>query len=96
MKHTHDKPKKAVALEWDGFTAPKVTAKGSGELAEQILAIARAHDIPLQENTPLVELLSQLDLGDEIPETLYVAVAQIIAFAYYLSERYSVMKDTEA
>lgn len=97
MRGTDDKHrKKAVALEWDGFTAPKVTAKGSGELAEQILALAKAHDIPLQENTPLVDLLSQLELGDEIPESLYVAVAQIIAFAYYLSERHSVMKEHKA
>lgn len=81
-----DKPPKAVALQWDGKTAPRVTAKGEGELAEQILAIAREYDIPIQQdNEILVSALAQIELGDEVPEMLYVAVAQVIAFAYYLS-----------
>ncbi len=74
----------AVALHYDGESAPQVTAKGSGELAEQIMAIARQHDIPLQENAELVQLLSQLELGDEIPQELYLAIAEIIAFTYML------------
>jgi len=74
----------AVALHYDGDTAPKVTAKGSGELAEKIIAIAMHHDIPLQENSELVTLLSQLSLGEEIPQALYLAIAEIIAFAYLL------------
>jgi flagellar biosynthesis protein len=78
-------PTTAVALHYDGSNAPKVTAKGSGDIAEQIIAQAKEHGIPLQENKPLVELLSQLDLGDEIPEALYLAVAEIIAFAYMLN-----------
>ncbi|HHJ80522.1 MAG TPA: hypothetical protein ENJ65_02695 [Candidatus Tenderia electrophaga] len=83
-----DKPAKAVALQWDGKAAPKVSAKGEGDLAEQILKIAREHDIPIQEdNEILVTALAQIDLGDEIPESLYLAVAQIIAFAYYLSDK---------
>lgn len=78
-------PTTAVALHYDGSNAPKVTAKGSGDVAEQIIALAKEHGIPLQKNKPLVELLSQLDLGDEIPEALYLAVAEIIAFAYMLN-----------
>lgn len=74
----------AVALHYDGEFAPQVTAKGSGELAEQIIAIARQHGVPLQENTELVQLLSQLELGDEIPQELYLAIAEIIAFTYML------------
>ncbi len=74
----------AVALHYDGDTAPQITAKGSGELAEQILAIAKQHDVPLQENNELVQLLSQLELGEQIPEELYLAVAEIIAFTYLL------------
>ena len=96
MKKKNDKiPQQAVALKWDGKDAPKVTAKGAGDIAEQILAIAKAHDIPIQENGPLAYALSQLDLGDEIPEALYVAVAEVIAFAYYLSGRYSVTDEIE-
>ncbi len=80
------KPPKAVALQWDGKATPKVTAKGEGDLAEQILKIAREHNIPIQEdNEVLVSALALIDLGDEIPESLYLAVAQVIAFAYYLS-----------
>lgn len=74
----------AVALRYDGESAPKVSAKGSNELAEQIIALAKKHNVPLSENKELVSLLSTLELGEEIPETLYLAVAEIIAFAYML------------
>lgn len=74
----------AVALKYDGENAPIVTAKGSEELAEQIIALAREHNVPLTENKELVTLLSTLELGEEIPEMLYLAVAEIIAFAYML------------
>lgn len=74
----------AVALHYDGETAPQVTAKGYGELAEQIIAIAKHHGVPLQENKALVQLLSQLELGEEIPQELYLAIAEIIAFTYML------------
>ena len=74
----------AVALKYDGENAPRVTAKGSEELAEQIIALAREHNVPLTENKELVTLLSTLELGEEIPEMLYLAVAEIIAFAYML------------
>ena len=79
-----DKISIAVALEYDGEAAPKVTAKGEGSLAQQIIAIAKNHKVPLQENAELVNLLSHLELGEEIPEILYLAVAEIIAFAYIL------------
>jgi len=78
-------PTTAVALHYDGKNAPRVTAKGSGKLAEQIIALAREHGIPMQEDATLIELLAKLDLGDEIPQALYVAVAEVIAFAYILS-----------
>lgn len=75
----------AVALKYDGNNAPKVTAKGKGLTAEQILEIAELHGIPLQTDTELVKILTQIPLGDEIPTELYVAVAEVIAFAYFLS-----------
>jgi flagellar biosynthesis protein len=78
-------PPKAVALQYDGKNAPKVTAKGTNEIAEQIIALAREHGIPIFENSDLLTLLSQLDLGDEIPQLLYRAVAEVIAFAYILT-----------
>lgn len=75
----------AVALQYDGERAPRVTAKGRDELAERIVALAREHGVPLQENEPLAAMLAKVDLGEEIPEALYLAVAQVIAFAYHLS-----------
>lgn len=77
-------PSIAVALFYDGDTAPQVTAKGSGELAEKIIAIAKHHNVPLQENNELVQLLSHLELGEKIPQELYLAIAEIIAFTYML------------
>jgi flagellar biosynthesis protein len=82
------KTDKAVALHYSGKdSAPRVTAKGSGLLAEQIIALAQEHDVPIQEDKHLVQLLAQIELGDEIPELLYVAVAEVLAFAYYVSGR---------
>lgn len=85
MKTEH---KIAVALEYDGSNAPKVSAKGIGNLAEQILELARQHDIPLQADSELVEILAQIKLGDDIPEKLYYAVAEVIAFAYMLKGKF--------
>ena len=82
------RPSLAVALHYDEKSAPRVTAKGQGDIAEQILAIAREHNVPLQENTELVTLLSRLELGDEIPEALYIAVAEVIAFAYMMKGKF--------
>ncbi|NIB44527.1 flagellar protein FhlB [Pseudomaricurvus alkylphenolicus] len=76
--------RKAVALFYDGKQAPTVTAKGLGEEAERILEVAREHEIPLCDNEALVDLLVTLELGESIPEALYIAVAHIIAFAYEL------------
>jgi len=75
----------AVALQYDGKEAPRVTASGRGEIAERILALAEEHGIPLREDPDLVTLLAQLDLGTEIPSNLYVAVAEVLAFAYAVS-----------
>lgn len=75
---------KAVALYYDGKNAPHVSAKGTGKVAEQIIAIAQEYGVPLCDNSALVDLLVTLELGDEIPEALYIAVAYIIAFAYQL------------
>jgi len=74
-----------VALMYDGENTPTVTAKGSGHIAEEILKIANENHIPLHEDADLVQLLSQLELGDEIPRALYVTIAQVIAFAYIIS-----------
>ncbi len=78
----------AVALQYDGKGAPRITAKGSGLTADRILELAREHHIPLHEDPALVSLLGQIDLGQEIPPNLYLAVAQVIAFAYLISGKF--------
>jgi flagellar biosynthesis protein len=75
----------AVALHYDGNGAPRVTAKGKGFLAEQIIGLAEKHNIPLRHDAGLVGFLASVPLGDEIPRELYLAVAEVIAFAYLLS-----------
>jgi len=80
-------PRKAVALHYSGKRAPRITASGAGTVAERILEIAREHDVPVHEDPLLTEALSQIPLGEEIPENLYVAVAEVLAFVYRLSGR---------
>lgn len=82
MKQTERR--QAIALSYDGVSAPNLTAKGDDELAEAILAIAREYEVPIYENAELVRLLARMELGEAIPEALYRTLAEIIAFAWYL------------
>lgn len=77
-------PRQAIALSYDGEQAPTLTAKGDDDLAEAILALAREHEVPIYENAELVRLLARLELGEQIPEALYLTIAEIIAFAWQL------------
>ncbi len=72
----------AVALSYDGTGAPRVVAKGAGEVGDRIRALALEHGVPLHEDVELARLLARLELGHEIPRALYVAVAQVLAFAW--------------
>ncbi|WP_019215240.1 EscU/YscU/HrcU family type III secretion system export apparatus switch protein [Legionella tunisiensis] len=75
----------AIALRYDGKSAPKVTAKGEGLLAEHIVKIARERGIPLQQDKELTALLAEVHLNEEIPPKLYLAVAQLLTFLYYVN-----------
>jgi len=77
----------AVALHYDGDNAPRVTAKANDQGAREILRLAEAHDIPLYPNAGLATALVQIPLGEEVPEELYRAVAEVIAFAYVVAGR---------
>ncbi len=79
--------RRAVALRYDGRGAPRVTATGSGATAERILAVARAHGVPLHEDPALAEALAAIPLGEEIPRELYVAVAEVLAFVLLVHGR---------
>ena len=74
----------AVALKYDGEKAPTISATGTHELAEEIIRIAREHDVPLYENAELASILARLSLNEEIPESLYRVIAEILAFAFHI------------
>lgn len=78
-------PKLAVALEYDRKGAPRVVAKGKGALGEKIVEVAKANDVPIEENEVLAGALSNVELGDEIPPELYRAVAEVLVFVLRLS-----------
>jgi flagellar biosynthesis protein len=82
-----DKSPKAVALKYDQKKdgAPRVIAKGRGDIAEKIIAVAREHNVPLYEDKNLTRILEALDLETEIPAELYRAVAEVLAFIYRLN-----------
>ena len=81
------KQKKAVAVVYkpDQDNAPKVAAKGRGAVAERIIEAAREHGIPVKDDPDLVEVLSKIDIEDEIPASAYVLVAELLAFVYSLN-----------
>jgi flagellar biosynthesis protein len=77
----------AVALHYDRKGAPRVVAKGKGSLGAKIIEVAKAHDIPIEQNEVLAGALSNVELGDEIPAELYKAVAEVLIFVLRLSGR---------
>lgn len=80
----------AAALKYESTkdSAPRVTAKGRGYIADKIIDEARRYGIPIKEDPALVQILSRLDIDEHIPPELYKAVAEILAFVYSLNERY--------
>jgi flagellar biosynthesis protein len=81
----------AVSLKYrpESDSAPRVTAKGKGKIAEKIIKIAKEHDIYIHEDPDLIEVLSQLDINEEIPHDLYIVVAELLAFVYSLNKNVS-------
>jgi len=78
----------ALAYRREEMEAPQVVAKGAGYVAERIKAIAQEHAIPLVENKPIAQqLFKTIDIGETIPEGLYKAVAEILAYVYRLEKR---------
>lgn len=82
---------KAVALKYDAQknNAPVVSAKGFGSIAEKIIDLAKKHNIFIHRDSDMIEVLSRMDIGDEIPDYLYKAIAEILAFVYKLNNRYN-------
>ena len=85
------KKQKAVAIKYDKErdAAPRLVGKGLGLLADKIIALAEEHGIPVQTDSDLVEILSRLNLNQEIPPETYVLVAEILAFIYRTNQSYN-------
>lgn len=85
----HEKRREAVALNYDTEVeqAPKVVAKGKGDVASNIIAKAKDNEVPIQEDPTLVNLLGELDINETIPEELYQAVAEVFAFVYNIDKQ---------
>lgn len=83
MKKITDK-KTAVAVSYnkEKDSAPKITAKGKGAVADKIIELARKNNIPMHEDPDMIEVLSKLDLGQEIPADLYKLIAEVLVYVY--------------
>lgn len=85
-----DLRRSAIALSYkEGASAPRVVAKGYGATAERIIDRAREAGVFVHDSPELVSLLMQVDLDQQIPPELYRAVAEILAFVYYLEKQAS-------
>ena len=82
-----EKQEKAAAIVYDKLRAPRIVAKGVGEVARKMIEVAEAEGIYVQKNEILVEALMQVELTKEIPPQLYRAVAEILAFIYRLEKK---------
>jgi flagellar biosynthesis protein len=81
----HEQRRRAAALHYTrGEGRPTLVAKGDDDVAEQIVAIAREHGVPIHHDPALVGVLARLELDDQIPAPLFVAVASVLAFIYRL------------
>ncbi|WP_088330212.1 EscU/YscU/HrcU family type III secretion system export apparatus switch protein [Lacimicrobium sp. SS2-24] len=90
-KPSQHKPRSAVGIKYQADNkqqAPTVIAKGFGELAEEIIALARQEGVLIHEDEHLAGFLNQLDLGQEIPRELYLVIAELIAFSYVLQGKF--------
>src|ERR1700735_1954417 len=65
--------------------APRVVAKGKGEIGQKIIDTARQHGVPIEESASLAGALSEVEIGDEIPVELYKAVAEVLIFLMKMS-----------
>jgi flagellar biosynthesis protein len=77
---------RSAALSYTGTGAPRVVAAGRGHIAAQILERARDAGVPVHKDPELADALASLALGDEVPEELWTAVAEVLAWAYSLGD----------
>ena len=78
----------ALSLCFDGKNTPEVAAKGYAELAELIVEKAKEQNILIHKDEHLLKRLQQLDVGQGIPPTMYVVIAELIAFSYIMRGKF--------
>jgi flagellar biosynthesis protein len=85
-----EKQKKAIAIRYDKeqSDAPLVVASGKGQMAEQILKVAREAGLEITQDADLTEMLAKVPVGTEIPTELYQAVAEVLAFVYRVNKKH--------
>ncbi|MFT5789530.1 MAG: flagellar biosynthesis protein [Shewanella sp.] len=88
MKDDSKKIQQAVALSFDGKSAPKITATGKDLVAEEMILLAKDAGIHIHQDPHLSEFLQLLELGDEVPKELYLLIAELIAFVYMLEGKF--------
>jgi flagellar biosynthetic protein FlhB len=76
----------AIAYRRDEMDAPQIVAKGADHLAFRIREIAKEHQVPIVENKPVARALYKQEVGDEIPEEMFTAVAELLAYVYSLKK----------
>lgn len=76
--------REAVALAYGPRTTPVVTARGEGEVAEQIVEEARRQGVHVSEDPVLLSLLARVDIDEAIPPEAYTAVAVVLSWVYWL------------
>ena len=84
----NQQPQTAIALKYAperGEEAPRIVASGNGHLADEILRIARENDVPLRSDPALAGALATLDVGQQVPQELFRAVAEVLAFVYQMN-----------
>ncbi|ALC81041.1 MULTISPECIES: EscU/YscU/HrcU family type III secretion system export apparatus switch protein [Bacillus] len=90
MRNDHQL-RRAVALKYNEQKdlAPKVTAKGEGLLAEEIIKLGEEAGVPIERNPVLVQLMKNLTVDEQIPEALYEVVAEVFSFVYRMDKEAS-------
>ena len=90
MKNDNPVSRKAISLQYKKGknAAPKVNAKGQGWMADRIIKMAQENNIPIREDKDLLHLLSEIDVGQEVPESLYKVVAELLAWVYQINQDY--------
>lgn len=87
-----EKRASAIKFNYPNDNVPSITATGTGDTAEYIVAVAEEYNVPVYKDPPLAKALGQLEVGDLVPPELYTAVAEVLAFVYSLDQNQDVSK----